>query len=142
MGCDLVDSIGMFLTGVYSNTLNLRRNMTYKEAMRSGFSNYAKFRGRASRSEFWWFILFVSLVAVGLYLIDNAIGWGFILGGIWSLAILLPVLGLYFRRLHDTDRSAWWLLITLIPFIGSIVLIVFWVSNGTPGDNKYGSPVS
>ncbi len=116
--------------------------MSYKEAMRSGFSNYAKFRGRASRSEFWWFILFVSLVGVGLNLIDNAIGWGFILGGIWSLAILLPVLGLYFRRLHDTDRSAWWLLIGLIPFIGTIVLIVFWVSNGTPGDNKYGPPVS
>jgi uncharacterized membrane protein YhaH (DUF805 family) len=116
--------------------------MSYKEAMRSGFSNYAKFRGRASRSEFWWFILFVSLVGVGLSLIDNAIGWGIILSAIWSLAILLPVLGLYFRRLHDTDRSAWWLLIMLIPFIGSIVLIVFWASKGTPGDNKYGAPVS
>jgi uncharacterized membrane protein YhaH (DUF805 family) len=116
--------------------------MSYKEAMRSGFSNYAKFSGRACRSEFWWFILFVSLVGVFLNLIDNAIGWGFILGGIWSLAILLPVLGLYFRRLHDTDRSAWWLLIGLIPFIGGIVLIVFWVGNGTPGDNKFGAPVS
>jgi uncharacterized membrane protein YhaH (DUF805 family) len=116
--------------------------MSYKEAMRSGFSNYAKFRGRASRSEFWWFILFVSLVGVGLNLIDNAIGWGFILGGIWSLVILLPVLGLYFRRLHDTDRSAWWLLIGLIPFIGGIVLIVFWASKGTADTNKFGAPVS
>jgi uncharacterized membrane protein YhaH (DUF805 family) len=116
--------------------------MSYKEAMRSGFSNYAKFRGRASRSEFWWFILFVSLIGVCLNLIDNAIGWGFILGGIWSLAILLPVLGLYFRRLHDTDRSAWWLLIGLIPFIGGFVLIVFWASKGTADTNKFGAPAS
>jgi uncharacterized membrane protein YhaH (DUF805 family) len=116
--------------------------MSFGEAVKSGFSNYVKFSGRASRSEFWWFILFASVIGIILSIIDNAIGAGSLIYGIWSLAILLPVLGLYFRRLHDTDRSAWWLLIGLIPFIGAIVLIVFWVGNGTADTNKYGAPVS
>jgi|LakMenE01Jun11ns_1017448.scaffolds.fasta_scaffold9832070_2 uncharacterized membrane protein YhaH (DUF805 family) len=116
--------------------------MSFGEAIKSGFSHYAKFSGRASRPEFWWFILFASIIGVVLNLIDNAIGWGIILSAIWSLVILLPVLGLYFRRLHDTDRSAWWLLLMLIPFIGTIVLIVFWASKGTADTNKFGAPVS
>ncbi len=116
--------------------------MSFGEAVKSGFSNYVKFKGRASRSEFWWFLVFVYVIAIFVYLIDNAVGARSIISVIWSLAVLLPVLGLYFRRLHDTDRSAWWLLIGLIPFIGTIVLIVFWASNGTADDNKYGAPVS
>jgi uncharacterized membrane protein YhaH (DUF805 family) len=116
--------------------------MSFGDAIKSGFSNYVKFNGRASRSEFWWFILFISIIGIVMNIIDNAIGTGIVISLIWSLAVLLPVLGLYFRRLHDTDRSAWWLLIGFIPFIGSIVLIVFWAINGTPGDNKYGAPAS
>jgi len=116
--------------------------MSFGQAVKSGFSNYVKFSGRASRSEFWWFILFVVIIGIIVSIIDNAIGAGSIISGIWSLAVLLPVLGLYFRRLHDTDRSAWWLLIGLIPFIGAIVLIVFWLGNGTADTNKFGAPAS
>jgi uncharacterized membrane protein YhaH (DUF805 family) len=115
--------------------------MSFGEAVKSGFSNYMKFNGRASRSEFWWFILFAVVIGVVINFIDNAIGTNGIITVVWYLVILLPVLGLYFRRLHDTDRIAWWLLIGLIPF-GSIVLIVFWAMNGTQGDNKYGAPAS
>jgi len=100
-----------------------------------------KFNGRASRSEFWWFVLFAYLVAIVISLVENALGSNGFISVIWSLALLLPILGLYFRRLHDADHSAWWLLIALVPLVGAIVLIVFWATKGTPGDNKYGPPV-
>jgi uncharacterized membrane protein YhaH (DUF805 family) len=116
--------------------------MSFGDAIKSGLSNYVKFNGRAGRSEFWWFVLFAYVIAVVISLIEGAIGTGMILSVIWWLAMLLPVLGLYFRRLHDVDRSAWWLLIGLIPLVGTIVLIVFWAAKGTPGDNKYGAPAS
>ena len=77
-------------------------------------------------------------------MIDQAIGTGSIeggvglLGGLYSLAVLLPGLGVSVRRLHDTGRSGWWILINLIPLIGSIVFLVFTVSDGDPGPNQYG----
>ena len=60
------------------------------------------------------------------------------LGGIYTLAIIIPAFAVTFRRLHDTDRSAWWLLIGLVPIVGSIVLLIFFVMDSTPGDNRFG----
>ena len=115
--------------------------MSFGEAIKSGFSNYVKFNGRASRSEFWWFVLFTYVVGFIISLFTSSMDGGTYITLIWTLAIFLPLFGLYFRRLHDADHSAWWLLIGLVPLVGQIVLIVFWATKGTPGDNKYGPPV-
>lgn len=118
--------------------------MGFVEAIQSGLKNYAKFSGRATRSEFWWFALFQFLAVIIpaiLGAVESANGSFGIFSTIQlviSLGLLLPSLGLSFRRLHDTNRSAWWLLISLIPLIGSIVLLVFYCLKGTEGPNKYG----
>ena len=116
--------------------------MTFSEAISSGFRNYVGFSGRASRSEFWYWMLFTVLVSIAMTMIDLGI-----LGissnvnpfsSIWSLATFLPSLAIGVRRLHDTDRNGWWWLIAFIPLIGIIVLIVFWCSEGTRGSNRFG----
>ena len=106
---------------------------------------YATFSGRAQRAEYWWFYLISTLIIIGLSLIDQATGtldeetgMG-LLTTLYSLAILIPSIAVGVRRLHDTGRSGWWLLIGLIPVIGSIVLIVFFVLDSEPGDNAYGA---
>jgi len=105
---------------------------------------YAVFSGRARRKEYWYFVLFNILVSIGLSFIDTATGtvnaetgYG-LLSGIYSLAVLIPSLAVLIRRLHDTDRSGWWILIGLIPVIGWIVLLVFVVQDSHPGQNQYG----
>lgn len=105
---------------------------------------YAVFSGRAQRAEYWYFVLFYVLISLGLSMIDGFVGTydpetsvG-LLSGLFSLATLLPSIAVGVRRLHDTGRSGWWLLIGLIPVIGAIVLIVFFVQDSAPGDNDYG----
>jgi uncharacterized membrane protein YhaH (DUF805 family) len=112
----------------------------YLEALKK----YAVFSGRARRAEFWYFVLFNLIVAIVLALIDTLLGtttgvssFG-ILSGLYSLAVLIPTLALWVRRLHDIDRTGWWVLINLIPLIGTIVLLVFALTPGTPGSNQYG----
>ena len=105
---------------------------------------YAEFNGRARRKEYWMFFLFNLLISIGLSIIDMMTGtvnqWGLgLLSGLYGLAVLVPSIAVAVRRLHDTDRSGWWLLISLIPLIGVIVLLVFLLLDGTPGDNKYGA---
>ena len=112
-------------------------------------NHYADFSGRARRSEYWYFVLFYVLIDFGLAIVDRitglhagASGVG-VLVGIFVLAMLIPSIAVAVRRLHDTDRSGWWLLIALIPLIGAIVLLVFYVQEGSAGDNQYGpSPKS
>lgn len=99
---------------------------------------YVDFQGRARRTEYWMFTLFSFLAAVILGILENIIGLNSVLTGLYSLATLLPSLGVGVRRLHDTNRSGWWLLIGLIPLIGGIILIVFMCLDSEPGDNKYG----
>jgi uncharacterized membrane protein YhaH (DUF805 family) len=104
---------------------------------------YAVFEGRARRREYWFFALFVVLISVVLTIIDSMIGTmtsqgAGILSGLFCLAVLIPSLAVGARRLHDTGRSGWWLLIGLIPFIGAIVLIVFFLLDSQPGTNAYG----
>ena len=93
---------------------------------------YAVFEGRAGREEFWMFSLINLLISIGLHFISG------VLGGIYNLAVLLPSLGVGARRLHDTGRSGWWLLLLLVPVIGIIVLIVFWVQESRAGSNEHG----
>ncbi len=105
---------------------------------------YATFSGRSRRSEYWYFALFYLIIAVVLGIIDRMAGTmtsdGMvgILGGLFTLAMLIPSLAVGARRLHDTGRSGWWQLIALVPLIGVIVLIVFYVQDSHPGSNQYG----
>ena len=115
--------------------------MTFQEAVKSCFAKYVTFSGRARRSEYWWWVLFVFVV--------NSVAQGFdrillgdsasILGPLVGLALLLPSIAVGARRLHDTDRSAWWLLIGLIPLIGGLILIFFFIQRGTEGSNRFGA---
>lgn len=105
---------------------------------------YATFSGRAQRAEYWYFILFYTLIYIGLAIIDSVTGtlsaetgMG-LLSGIYSLAILLPSLAVGARRLHDIGKSGWWLLIGIIPLIGVIILIIFLVKDSEPSENAYG----
>jgi uncharacterized membrane protein YhaH (DUF805 family) len=100
---------------------------------------YADFSGRARRTEYWLFVLFNMVIAVLLSVIDYVLSSPGIIGLLFALAILLPSIAVGVRRLHDTDRSGWWLLIAFVPLIGGIVLLVFFVLDSTPGDNKYGA---
>ena len=99
---------------------------------------YAVFSGRARRKEFWMFFLFNFLIALGLGIIEGIIGTGGLLGGLYGLGVLIPGLAVSVRRLHDTNRSGWWLLIGLVPLIGLIVLIVFYVQDSDAADNAFG----
>jgi uncharacterized membrane protein YhaH (DUF805 family) len=98
--------------------------MTFQESVKVCFSKYADFGGRATRSEYWWFVLFIVLVGLAASIVSNT------LSGLFSLATLLPQIAAATRRLHDTNRSGWWQLIVLVPVIGWIVLIVFLAQEG------------
>ena len=105
---------------------------------------YAVFGGRSRRMEYWYFVLFNIIVSIVLGVIDGLLGTSGsyagagLLSGIYGLAVLIPSLAVTVRRLHDTDRTGWWILIALVPLIGVIVLLVFALLEGTPGDNQYG----
>lgn len=104
--------------------------MTFTDAIGTCFKKYVDFDGCASRSEFWWWVLFTVLVT----LVCQRVSYG--LSGVFSLATLLPSIAVGVRRLHDTDRSGWWELFYFLPIIGWIILIVFWVEPGHA--NRYG----
>ena len=127
--------------------------MTFGQAIRSGFQHYVSWKGRASRSEYWWWVLFVVLVTLpfnvvyqvsvqsvllsGTTDITAIFNWAYFLLLIVALALFLPGLSMLIRRLHDTDRSGGWFWIGLVPFVGSIILLVFVLLPSTPGPNKY-----
>jgi len=128
------------------------------QAVKTALSKYVTFSGRARRSEFWWFYLFLVIVTIiGLALdaaffgtaetTTTATSANFTanagpITGILTLATLLPYLAMSVRRLHDTDRRGWWVLLGLIPIIGTIILIVFYATDSKP-DNRFGpSPKS
>ncbi|MEV8097586.1 DUF805 domain-containing protein [Kitasatospora sp. NPDC085879] len=99
--------------------------------------NYAGFGGRARRKEYWMFALVNIAIYVVLAIVGNLLDTA-LLTGLYGLAVLVPSLAVGVRRLHDTGRSGWWLLIGLIPLIGGIVLIVFAATEGQPEVNAYG----
>jgi len=104
--------------------------MDFQQAIQSGFSNYANFNGRAARSEFWYWQLFVTIGGLAGELLDLVVSYGVLdIGGsplsiLFWLATFIPNLAVMVRRLHDTDRGGWWLLLFFIPLIGPIVLIM------------------
>lgn len=106
---------------------------------------YFVFQGRARRKEYWFFWLFNTIFLAILSVLDNSTGtfnpdsgYG-LLSGIYSLVVFIPSLAVSVRRLHDTSRSGWWLLISFIPLIGFIVLLIFMLQNSAPGQNQYGA---
>jgi uncharacterized membrane protein YhaH (DUF805 family) len=111
--------------------------MNFSEAIAAGFSNYVNFAGRAIRSEYWYWVLFVILSEVVTSIIDAVIGIQ-LTTTIFGLAVILPGIAIAIRRLHDTDRSGWWVLLVFIPLVGAIVLIVWYCSRGTEGSNRFG----
>lgn len=122
--------------------------MTFLDAIRSGFSNYVTFSGRATRPEFWWWVLFVLLVGAVTNVIDGALiapilGFGAFeenagqpLSVLVGLGLLLPSLAVSVRRLHDIGRSGWWVLIGLVPIIGTIILIYWYVQPSSTDANR------
>lgn len=113
-------------------------------------NRYADFKGRATRSEYWYFVLFYSIVSLILTLIDvnfinpnldlspEAAMQGTVFTGIFALALILPQIAVGIRRLHDIGRSGWWYLLIFIPILGWLVLLYFYILDSQPGTNAYG----
>src|SRR5262245_30107542 len=115
--------------------------MTFGQAISSGFQNYVNFSDRAARSEFWFWTLFATLASIVGGIIDSLVFPGMITSPIQSvvgLALFLPGLAVSVRRLHDLDRTGWWVLIALT-VIGIILLIVWNCMRGTIGPNRFGA---
>jgi uncharacterized membrane protein YhaH (DUF805 family) len=101
---------------------------------------YASFDGRASRGEYWWFYLAQVLASIALSIVDIAIFGSDVLSNLLSLALLIPSIAASCRRLHDSNRSGWWLLLMLLPIIGWIILLIWLIQQSDVGDNQYGAP--
>lgn len=128
--------------------------MSFVNAIRSCLSQYATFRGRAARSELWFFVLFVIICAMLSTIIDRILGTTFhmtnpVTGVVQSmgygyiytlvaLALMVPNISVAVRRLHDIERSGWWYWVVLIPILGAIILLVWFCTHGTRGHNDYG----
>lgn len=117
--------------------------MGFTGAVRTVFSKYATFSGRARRREYWYWALFMILLTIVTTAADISLGTiddsgNGLIGTVVTLALLLPGLAVTARRLHDTDRRGWWILIGFIPLIGFIVLLVFCVQDSNDGMNRFG----
>jgi uncharacterized membrane protein YhaH (DUF805 family) len=110
--------------------------------MFTAYKNYWDFQGRAGRSEYWLFFLWLMILGGVAGLLDalvfHSLGFGGPTALFVTFAHLIPNLSLTFRRLHDTNRSAWWLLIAFIPLLGAVALFVFSLLRGTQGENRFG----
>ena len=116
--------------------------MNIKQSVEVCFTKYVKFSGRASRSEYWWFLLFyLGINVIGIYLIPMLI-INPLISGIASLApiaLFLPAISVAIRRLHDLDRSGHWYWLIFIPLIGSLIMLIWFCLKGTEGENRFGS---
>ena len=111
--------------------------MSFSQAIAAGFSNYVNFAGRACRSEYWYWVLFIVLAEIVTSIIDYVIGYQ-VTTTLFGLAVLLPGLAVTIRRLHDLDRTGWWFLLAFIPVVGWIILIIWYCARGTAGPNRFG----
>lgn len=115
--------------------------MSFTDAVASALRQYATFSGRARRSEYWWFALFHVAAVFAGSMVDAMLGVSpetGLFGTLALLALILPNLAVTARRLHDTGRSGWWMLIAFVPLAGGIAMLVFTLSDSTPGPNQYG----
>jgi uncharacterized membrane protein YhaH (DUF805 family) len=108
------------------------------EYFTDAYKRYADFTGRATRTQYWMFILIFMIIYIILAAIDSFLIGTIALSAIFNLVSLIPSLAIAARRLHDTGRSGWWQLIILLPLIGIIVLLVFLVMD-SEGDNRFGA---
>lgn len=118
--------------------------MNLEKSIQTCFKKFADFSGRASRSEFWYFYLFVILVYFAGIILGFLIPFFFAIVIIAAIILVVPSLAVTARRLHDTGKSGWWQLTAFIPYVGiiaSIVLIVIWCTEGEKKKNKYGKPI-
>lgn len=118
--------------------------MDLMTSVRTCVKKYADFTGRAPRSELWWFALATAIASLILTVIDFSLFNGLaaeigVLSSIFGLAVILPQLSVGARRLHDINRSGWWQLLILLPVIGWLVLLYFFVLKGTNGSNDFGT---
>ena len=123
--------------------------MDFQRALRSFWKRYRDFRGRSRRSEYWFIQLFLVVTNIAVAIIDLALmGWdvdrfianggGGIVGLVWILVTIVPAVAVLVRRLHDTGKSGWWALVGFLPLVGAVVLLVFTVTDSSPGENKFG----
>jgi len=124
--------------------------MRFAEAIKSFWTKYATFKGRSRRSDYWWIQLFLVLTNLAVAAIDLALmngdverfianGGGGIVSLVWILVTIVPALAVLVRRLHDSGKSGWWVLIGFVPLVGAIVLLVFTVLDSDRGENKHGA---
>lgn len=113
--------------------------------MFEALKRYAEFSGRSRRKEYWLFILLYVILSVVATLLDTSVFREMAINNemgvvslIVSVGLIIPLIAVAIRRLHDTDRSGWWILLGLIPLLGGLVLLVFYCLDGTPGDNRFG----
>ena len=114
--------------------------MKFTESVKSVYSKYATFSGRATRSEYWWFALFFYAIILCAFLLGVAMGIDkpiFALIGIFVALSFIPIVALRVRRLHDIGKSGWWIFLGLVPYIGEFILFIFSVM-GSDGENEYG----
>ena len=112
--------------------------MSFPQAIEAGFRNYVNFNGRAVRPEYWFWVLFTGLGQIAFTIVGMVIGIS-VLTVLFALATLLPGLAVSVRRLHDLDKSGWFLLLVLIPLVGAIILLVWACQEGTRGPNRFGA---
>lgn len=115
--------------------------MNIQTSVKACLSKYVDFKGRASRSEFWWYVLATIIATTIASILDSMFGNG-LFSAVVFLGNLLPYLAVQVRRLHDTGRSGWWLLIAFVPIIGVILLLVWWSQKGRAESNAHGEPIA
>jgi uncharacterized membrane protein YhaH (DUF805 family) len=113
--------------------------MGIDDAVKLGFANYVNFSDRACRSEYWYWVLFYNIGVLASAAIDTWIVGLPIIATIFILATILPTLSVAVRRLHDLDRSGWWILLDLVPLVGWIILLIWFCTKGTDGPNRFGA---
>jgi uncharacterized membrane protein YhaH (DUF805 family) len=112
--------------------------MGFADAVETCLKKYVVFQGRAVRSEFWFFVLFSTILGIATYYIDIWVVGYPVLYTIAAFGLLLPSLAVSVRRLHDTDRSGWWIFLCLVPLVGTIVQLVWFCTRGSAAANRFG----
>jgi uncharacterized membrane protein YhaH (DUF805 family) len=115
--------------------------MGFVDAVKTCFTKYFDFNGRARRSEYWWFVLFIVIAYLAIGIIGGGLNLGDtiqVVAGVFNLAILIPSLAVTVRRFHDLDKSGWFILINFIPLVGPFIVLYWMTQPGTEGSNRFG----